>query len=494
MGLAPKYKGVVLAAALLAGEYAGFLLVRLAPAWPWALGIWVWLVLVCWGWRLRGFVPLLIFSWGILAAARVDAQRTALLTRHWLSGQGGETPHLTVLVEDEPQLHPFRRLGACYVFTTHRGPIPLRIVLPVTAVNVEPRRGESWYVKGWIARQTEQPHRFATRMLWARGGHRVTSVEKTKGLFSRQVAFFGGLSDRLAVRAGRGLGWCPTVAGLNRAILLGRRAELSQEIRETFVRAGTIHVFAISGLHVMLIALILSRAATAAGVSARFTGLVTAPLVLGYVLVTGARPSAVRAATMAIIYFAAPLVGRRGNLFSAWSMAMFFVYGLHPERVFDTGCILSFAVMFGIVLWLDWSAQTLPEKWTRGIWGTVGVSFAAWAASVPIAAHVFGRFTMGGLLANLAVLPLATLTVAFGMTGILLSFIAPHLAVVFNVLAAGTTEGMVLVSRLVAGLSASSVGVCPWPWSLCLDWYAALGGAFALAGWALNERQKKWWK
>ena len=136
-------------------------------------------------------------------------------------------------------------------------------------------------------------------------------------------------------------------------------------------------------------------------------------------MLTGARPSAVRAALMAALWFLAPVFGHRPDPLADWSVTAFAVYLLHPERLFDVGCTLSFAVMFGIVLWIDgtrYLVSPLPgaavSAWRKADWlgrlrrkaGTfaqaMGVSFAAWVVSVPVTACVFGRFTLGGLVTN----------------------------------------------------------------------------------------------
>ena len=66
------------------------------------------------------------------------------------------------------------------------------------------------------------------------------------------------LSNAFARYAGTGLGWNAELSSLNKAMLLGRRGEVNASRRELFAMAGTMHVFAISGLHVMLVAGLMS--------------------------------------------------------------------------------------------------------------------------------------------------------------------------------------------------------------------------------------------
>ena len=120
------------------------------------------------------------------------------------------------------------------------------------------------------------------------------------------------------------------------------------------------------------------------------------------------------------------------------------------------------------------------------------MSFAAWAAGVPIAAHVFGRFTPGGLLANIVVLPLAAVSVSAGMAGLALSYVCTPLAAAANNLAALSTRAMVWCSSCVAAIPGASVETAPWPIPWCVAWYAAFLVALAAAGRLAARRRTSW--
>ena len=98
----------------------------------------------------------------------------------------------------------------------------------------------------------------------------------------------------------------------------------------------------------------------------------------------------------------------------------------------------------------------------------------AWAAGAPIAANAFGRFTPGGIVANLALLPAAALSVATGVVGALAGFVSETAAAHFNNLAALVTRAMTGVSRAVAGLGWANFEVEEWGFGACAAWYASL--------------------
>ena len=280
------------------------------------------------------------------------------------------------------------------------------------------------------------------------------------------------LSRRVAI----GLGRERDIVALNRAILLGERGRLPPETRRTFVESGTIHVFAISGLHVMAVAGLLYWLLRMAFVPLRVAGAAAVPILWAYVWIVGLPPSAVRAATMATFYYAAPLFWRRPDGMKAWAATFFIVYLVDPTKICDVGCALSFTVMLAILLALE-CGKTLGGAWTQSLCVTV----AAWAAGVPIAAHVFGRVTPGGLLANLALLPSAAVTVVAGVLGLMASFVSETAAAHFNNLSALFTKAMVGVAAVVARLPGANVETGSWPTWVCLLWYVALVLVLALA-------------
>ena len=292
---------------------------------------------------------------------------------------------------------------------------------------------------------------------WMRGVkrrvHEVEDVSPLKREFSRRIGI--GLEDDRAV------------ANLNRAILLGERKSLPYATKRIFVESGTMHVFAISGLHVMVVAKVLVVALAFCLVPYRWIGLCVLPILWGYVFLIGSTPSAVRAATMASFYYLAPAFWRRPNGIMSWSLTFFIVYLTSPRLIADVGCALSFAVMLSIVLAgrisRDWRAE-----WRKTLW----LTFAAWAAGVPIAAHVFGRVTPGGLVANIPLIFAAKYSVSMSLLGVLTSYLSEGLAAHFNNFSALFTRAMFGLAKTVAGLPGANLETGSWSALQCVEWYA----------------------
>ena len=303
---------------------------------------------------------------------------------------------------------------------------------------------------------------------WLRGReHRLVARRPSPDLAS--------LRAEAARRLSVGLEGGFSASALNRAILLGERARLPPRLRRIFAESGALHVFAVSGLHVTAVTCVLALLLRLMLVPRRFAGAAALPGAWGYVCLIGAPPSAVRAALMASFCCLAPVFWRRPSVIMAWSLTLLSVCVVDPVLVTGVGCLLSFTVMLAIVL-----AGSCLRSGDGAMAGTLWITFSAWAAGVPITAHVFGHVTPGGLLANLVLIPAAGVTVAAGSLGALSGFFSDSVAAHFNNLAALSAEAMAGVASAVASIPGSDFVVSPWPVHACAAWYGALIALFAV--------------
>jgi len=260
-------------------------------------------------------------------------------------------------------------------------------------------------------------------------------------------------------------------ASLSRALLLGERQSMPRKTKRLFLNSGTMHVFAISGLHVMAISDMLTFLLALSFLPRRLAGLVSVPILWSYVALIGCPPSAVRAATMATFTLLAPVIWRRPDGLRAWTLAFIVIHLADPLRIVNVGNVLSFAVMLAIVL-----VGRLVHN--LSMFGkTLCTTLAAWIIGVPIAAHVFGCVTPGSMLANLVLIAAAKLTVVTGALGIASSFLSTLLARHVNNLSAIGIRAMVFVADGVSRIPGANMATGRWTLATCIGWYAA----FALA-------------
>ncbi|MCD4690629.1 DNA internalization-related competence protein ComEC/Rec2, partial [bacterium] len=255
-------------------------------------------------------------------------------------------------------------------------------------------------------------------------------------------------------------------AALLRALLLGRTDELPQERLNAFRVSGTVHVLAVSGLHVGFVLLIALALARCAGASPRGAALAALPILVLFAVVVGPRPSVIRAVTMAVTLCGARILNRRTSVLNAVGLAATILLLLRPGNLFDMGFRLSFGAVLSIVLIapavigrLD---KALGPRRARGrgrtlvatIGSALAVSTTAQLGTLPTLLALGTPFSPGAALINVVVVPLAGFAVATG-AGLcvidMLCFNAAHL------LAAACAGALTLMVALV-GRTAESVG------------------------------------
>ena len=147
----------------------------------------------------------------------------------------------------------------------------------------------------------------------------------------------------------RGLEDSPEIAGLISGMVLGARDETPDEIEEQFQQTGTLHLFAVSGLNVAIVAQLLWIIAVAARIPRRWAIALIIPALFFYAAITGLNTSSVRAALMGAILLGGFFVERKVLLINSVAAAAFLVLCWDTNQIFSTGFQLSFAVVLAII-------------------------------------------------------------------------------------------------------------------------------------------------
>lgn len=158
------------------------------------------------------------------------------------------------------------------------------------------------------------------------------------------LAALRGAGQRLLAEA------LPDYQGLAEALLLGEGTELGRDGWEPYLRTGVIHVLAISGQHLVVIAGLLWLLARVAGMRRRRAAPFIALLLLTYALLAGGRPPVMRAAWMVSAYCGGILLRRPTRPANLLALGWIGVALVNPSDLFNTGCQLSFLAV-AVLLW-----------------------------------------------------------------------------------------------------------------------------------------------
>jgi competence protein ComEC len=292
------------------------------------------------------------------------------------------------------------------------------------------------------------------------------------------------------------------------ATMLGRTALLPADAKEAFMTTGTLHLFAISGLHIAGMAAALLWLAKRARLPELPSGLVILALLWLYVQVTGASPSSVRAWIMAAFLWGGRAGERDTPALQSLALACAVTLILAPEACTDAGFQLSYAAVLGIIAaggpaanlcaqpteeerLTPAEAQTAGQKLRRRarkfLLGGLCVSLAATLAGVPLTLGLFGSASWGGVFVNLVLVPLSEIPLMLGMASVACSvsdwFAWP--ATWLNGLAAALLHLMTWIAQACALVPTMNLEL-----ALPHRWLGPIGGAL-LATAFLTQAQAK---
>ena len=295
------------------------------------------------------------------------------------------------------------------------------------------------------------------------------------------------------------------------AMALGWKTALTDEVTEPFMRSGTMHIFAISGLHIALIAGILVSLLRVLQVPRGACGWIVIPLIWFYTHATGWQSSAIRSTIMMTVIIAGWMLHRPGNLLNSLAASGFIILLWEPQQLFQASFQLSFFVVLSIGLLLPPFEKirqrllrhdpliphdALP-RWRRWVeppvlWVTASLatSLAAWLGSLPLIAWYFHMVTPVSLLANLLVVPLSSLALMCNLGSLVTGAALPWVAEMFNHSAWFWMRLMIRASDWTITLPTAFFYVRPPTAAQFFLFYSAL--LAVTAGW-LTDARRRWW-
>lgn len=355
--------------------------------------------------------------------------------------------------------------------------------VPGTVVAVRPRaivpRGEVRVVGTLFpTRPATVPGGFdEAAWLARRGGRHVLAVE-TVGAHTAppfRTRLRNALTARLPERE----------AALVRALVLGERDDLG-EMRASFADAGLGHVLALSGLHLGVLATVVTFLVRPLGSVA---GLIVALFALAFAAWIGPSPSLVRAAMMVAVAGTVK-AARLGIVPPAVTLSVAATIALlwRPSDVDDLSFRLSYLSLVGLLaLGVPWSGRLLEGR-KRHPWAWLLAAFATFVSAtvptVPVLAGAFGTVPILGFLSSAVAIPITTVLLPLASVAAVVGVVVPPLEGAF-------APGVTVVARSLsfvaeAGARLPSLPLAPFgpvataAWTLAwLPFVWTVRGSFA---------------
>ena len=254
---------------------------------------------------------------------------------------------------------------------------------------------------------------------------------------------------------------CEESAALLKGITLGAREELSSETYEKFLRTGTSHILAVSGLHIGIVAmwtfLLCNWIIKRIGLKSKSIAYIPViPLIIIYACMVGFRTSVVRASILVILAVLAVVMNRdRGastvidhgaddeervvDVLNLLAVAALCILIYRPGALWGTGFLLSFGAVASILYlaphWARWLRRIRRDKWyfilLRWVLQAVTISLSAQIGAMLIIAYTFKTVSLVGVFANPVVIPLVGFILPIAFVMYLVGLIYLPLAVIF---------------------------------------------------------------
>ena len=224
------------------------------------------------------------------------------------------------------------------------------------------------------------------------------------------------------------------------AMMLGKKNELEDDRKELFLKSGALHLFAISGLHIGIIAACGHATLVLLRLPRRWIPIPNLTLIAIFVLATGGAPSAWRALLMIACYYLCVASKRQAASLNALVLSALICLLVDPRQLFLAGFQMSYATVAAILLYGVPLAERLTDRWKpfraipRKAWSlpqtkfyeagrfvinSFAISLSAFLASSALSIAYFQTLPILGILANIVLLPLAFLAIVAGFLAIL---------------------------------------------------------------------------
>ena len=464
----PRRRAMVgLALPIMAGTAVG-ICAPISPAWFWAAGALLLLPLFVWVRQRWSVWPLMLAAFFLMAAhaRQATGNRGATSLAAQMVRPMEYVQFAAVALEDAtPQApQPGRAAGATFAAQVEglnrdgawrRVDDRIRVVVrgAMPGGRRLPRYGERWRLRGLV--RPAVPRR--SGLFTLPQNQAVVDSDRLYFLDAGQgnplVAWC--MERRRACREilGRGLEDFPEERGVLQALLLGYRDDLPKTLRQDFVSTGTVHIFAISGAHVGMMAFLSIQLLRALGIPMARWFFFLAPMLAVYTITTGAATSAIRACAMASMMLAAPVLKRRPDAISGLAAAAIGILACSPAQLGDLGFLLSFTAVAGLLALQPLFDAGAVRLFRRDDWQLPGeelpqgrraretglyvarfglVSVSAWIGTSPLTAFFFNLFSPVALGMNLLVIPAAFCILFSGVMSLLCAPFSGWVSETFN--------------------------------------------------------------
>ncbi|OGY35432.1 MAG: hypothetical protein A3E36_01915 [Candidatus Andersenbacteria bacterium RIFCSPHIGHO2_12_FULL_45_11b] len=282
-------------------------------------------------------------------------------------------------------------------------------------------------------------------------------------------------------------------ASLMTAMIAGDQGMIPQSIKDIYRRSGITHILSISGLHVSIIAIVLSFIVGLFHVSSLVRSFIISGLLWTYIVAVGAPASAVRAGVFWTCYVLAYHVRAFVGLLTVILLTLAVLLTISPELVRSIGFELSVVAVCGIGVALFFVRRIRFSSWMQDIATLFAVSLGATIATAPLTLYYFGNVSLAGLVTNIAVVPLLPFVMYLVLVALFFQTFFIPLALVLSFIAHALMTWMLFIATLCASIPYGHFEQISFPiWGIFL-YYGLITVLIILLMKHLKIPWRDWW-
>jgi competence protein ComEC len=291
----------------------------------------------------------------------------------------------------------------------------------------------------------------------------------------------------------------PAESGIMQALITGERHAVPPHVREIFFRTGTVHILAISGMNIGMVAFGVFLLLNLLPINRRWQMSLTIAIIAFYSFMAGGNSPVVRAAVTGTVFLLAYLFEREQDMLNSLAFAAFCILIFLPNQLFDVGFQLSFGSVLAIILFsplmmrpVDRARVISENRILRAIVESLVVSLAAMIGVSGLIAYYFQIVTPIAILANLPVIPLVGVVTAIGGGLILFGVMFPLIAPLFAVCAKVTLNLMVLILYWFSLIPGGNINISSLTFVQLMFYYVTVVILYILARIIVHNQTRIW--
>ena len=217
----------------------------------------------------------------------------------------------------------------------------------------------------------------------------------------------------------------PEAIGVASTLILGYKADLDEDIYQTYSKTGTVHVLSVSGAQVAILLIMLEWALHFLNVI-RHGRIIKVCIILYitwyYALLTGFSPAVCRAGLMVSFVIAGNTFSKTVNTLNILALSAFLLLIIKPFYLYDIGFQLSYLAVAGLIVVqpIVCKCYKFKNKWANKVWQLCALSLTAQLVTLPLSVWYFHQFPVYFLISNLVVIIPAALVMYTGIAYFLL--------------------------------------------------------------------------